>query len=245
MDEAYIAEYEFLFHNHWWWRAREQLICAKVHQEWLRQGKRPLRMLDVGCGNGLFFKPLSVYGSIEGVEKVGAILHNSPSPQNTLIHNIDFLEFQPEQRYDLILFLDVLEHIEDDAGFLAHASSLLTSNGRVLISVPAAPVLFNSHDRINHHLRRYRWKDLTQLASNTSFTVIEQEYRFFCAALIKLLICAGESALGRDIESKTIPHQLVNKILTTISIHEAQILPFLKTLWGSSLIALLSPTKSP
>lgn len=63
---------------------------------------------------------------------------------------------KPNLRADVILLLDVLEHVEHDAEFL---SALVRDNAhsgsRVLISVPAWPALFTRHDEYLKHFRRY------------------------------------------------------------------------------------------
>ena len=51
--------------------------------------------------------------------------------------------------------LDVLEHIEDDAGALAAARDALAPGGRLLLTVPAMPCLWSRHDEANCHFRRY------------------------------------------------------------------------------------------
>ena len=63
---------------------------------------------------------------------------------------------KPNEIADVILLLDVLEHVEDDRGFL---TSLVRENTRpgslVLISVPAWSRLFSAHDVYLKHHRRY------------------------------------------------------------------------------------------
>lgn len=57
--------------------------------------------------------------------------------------------------YDTILYLDVLEHIEDDAGELERASSLLRKNGCLVILAPALGMLYSPFDKAVGHFRRY------------------------------------------------------------------------------------------
>jgi SAM-dependent methyltransferase len=63
---------------------------------------------------------------------------------------------RPDKRFDRILMLDVIEHIEDDAGFVnATVDDLLSEDGIVLVSVPAHQALWSSHDSALRHYRRY------------------------------------------------------------------------------------------
>jgi hypothetical protein len=72
---------------------------------------------------------------------------------------------------DSILYVNVLEHIEDDEGELRAAYSCLASGGRVLIFVPANPWLMGSIDRQFGHFRRYTMKDLSSKCSAAGFTL--------------------------------------------------------------------------
>lgn len=69
---------------------------------------------------------------------------------------IDFVVEQPKGRFDRVLMLDVIEHTDDDLGFVrAIVDELLSDDGVVLISVPAYASLFSSHDHALRHRRRY------------------------------------------------------------------------------------------
>jgi len=64
-------------------------------------------------------------------------------------------DLPPEPRFDTILYIDVLEHIEDDAGELAAAASLLVPGGRLVVLAPAWQWLFSPFDAAIGHFRRY------------------------------------------------------------------------------------------
>jgi len=67
-----------------------------------------------------------------------------------------FVAARPTERFDRVLMLDVLEHVDDDVGFLGSiVGDLLTNDGAVLVSVPAHASLLSSHDRAMRHRRRY------------------------------------------------------------------------------------------
>jgi SAM-dependent methyltransferase len=62
----------------------------------------------------------------------------------------------PQARaYDCVLYVDVLEHIEDDATELARAARLLRPGGRIVVLSPAHQRLFSEFDRAIGHYRRY------------------------------------------------------------------------------------------
>ena len=67
----------------------------------------------------------------------------------------------PGPGFDLVLVLDVLEHIDDPVAFIDTQLRPLTAPGTaVLVGVPAHPRLFSDHDRALGHFRRYRPNEL-------------------------------------------------------------------------------------
>jgi SAM-dependent methyltransferase len=60
-----------------------------------------------------------------------------------------------EERFDSILYVDVLEHIDDDRGELERAARHLKRNGRLVILSPAHQFLFSPLDASVGHFRRY------------------------------------------------------------------------------------------
>jgi len=59
------------------------------------------------------------------------------------------------QRFDSILYIDVLEHIEDDAAEMVRAADRLEPGGSLLVLSPAHPFLFTPFDEAIGHYRRY------------------------------------------------------------------------------------------
>src|SRR5436190_189838 len=66
VDATYAQEYRELYERHWWWRARERFILDELAR--LRPAAGWGAILDVGCGDALFFDALSRFGDVEGVE---------------------------------------------------------------------------------------------------------------------------------------------------------------------------------
>src|SRR5687767_9101320 len=122
MDSRYALEYRRLHEQHWWWRARQCEVLstlAKIHRN-----TSPIRILDVGCGDGLLFDELAAFGEVEGMEIDGNIVsEDNPWRERITIGPFD-QRFQPKKQFDVILLLDVLEHLPDPRGALQHALSL-------------------------------------------------------------------------------------------------------------------------
>src|SRR5215472_120091 len=125
MDPKYGGAYRDLFEKHWWWRSRNELIIEKIRQLQPATGWR--RILDIGCGDGLFFNRLSEYGEVEGVEPCAELVnHDNPHRNRIYVRRFD-RSFNAGRHYSLILMLDVLEHLEDPVEALKHAMDLLTA----------------------------------------------------------------------------------------------------------------------
>jgi SAM-dependent methyltransferase len=110
-----------------------------------------------------------------------------------------FSRDRPARRFDLVLLLDVLEHVEDDVGFLTRlVSENLAAGGRVLISVPAWPSLYTEHDRALLHHRRYTPATCRALIASAGLDVI-RDGGLFHALLPVRAVSALREAVGRRI----------------------------------------------
>ncbi len=77
----------------------------------------------------------------------------------------------PDEAADLVLALDVAEHVEDDAGLLRSIAGSVAPHGGLLFSVPAWPRLFSSHDTALGHHRRYTPANARRLLESVGFAV--------------------------------------------------------------------------
>lgn len=127
------------------------------------RGKRRVDVLDCGAGDAFFSASLAKKADLGSVT-CWDVFYDDPtirrlearygaSPSGT---TFSFTRTRPEKKVDLILMLDVIEHVEDDVGFVRDVvDSCLGPNGVVLVSVPAWQRLFSRHDELLRHYRRY------------------------------------------------------------------------------------------
>ena len=102
---------------------------------------------------------------------------------------------RPNGRFDRILMLDVIEHVENDAEFLESAvGDLLRDGGVVLVSVPAYQALFSSHDRMLHHCRRYSPRGCRRLLENSGLRVVAEGGLFHSLLPVRVAQMALERA---------------------------------------------------
>ena len=88
-------------------------------------------------------------------------LADHPSRVPTRVVVGDLTNVAASERYDSILYIDVLEHIEDDRGELRRAVAHLKPGGFLVILCPAFMTLFSEMDRALGHFRRYTKSTLT------------------------------------------------------------------------------------
>ena len=115
-------------------------------------------VLDVGAGDAWFAERLAERTAIRRIVcwDTGYTPEVLAARQFPRGERIELSTERPAARYDFLLFLDVLDHVEDDVAFLEQfVRENLAPGGHVLISVPAWPSLFSSHDVRLHHYRRY------------------------------------------------------------------------------------------
>jgi SAM-dependent methyltransferase len=64
-------------------------------------------------------------------------------------------DLSPEEHFDTVVYIDVLEHLEDDRGEMRQALLRLKTGGKIIVLAPAHPWLFSEFDRKIGHYRRY------------------------------------------------------------------------------------------
>ncbi len=237
MDPQYGQRYRELFQNHWWWRAREELIVDTLRRYQPAHGWG--KILDVGCGDGLFFERLSQFGDVEGIEPAGELVSTTTGIQQKRIYIAPFDEhFRPSNRYSLILMLDVLEHLPNPIGALQHALTLLTSAGTVLATVPAFKLLWTNHDVINHHLMRYTKSSFRDLARQAGLLLEMERYFFQWTCPVKLMVRVVEQLFGLRPKLPSVPPHWINQSLYFVSRLEQKTLGALPVPFGSSLLII-------
>lgn len=81
-----------------------------------------------------------------------------------------------EQPLDSVLYVNVLEHIEDDAAELTQAYAAIKPGGHLLVFVPALPCLYSQLDEDLGHFRRYLKQDLVELTQHAGFSILKAHY---------------------------------------------------------------------
>jgi trans-aconitate methyltransferase len=184
------------------------------------------------------FPRLAEFGEVEGIEVDPAAASEGPARSNKIQVGRFDRSFQPGRRYELILLLDVLEHLEDAGAALAYAVELLAESGLVLVTVPALNYLWTTHDDLNQHLRRYSKGSFERLACAAGLNVRDSRYFFHWLAATKLAVRAKERFVSTQPKPPAIPPPLVNRLLYRASRWEELLVRRLPVPFGNSLLVL-------
>lgn len=152
------------------------------------------RWLDVGAGDGWLSRSL-LRALAPGASLTCVDAHFTGAQRAALSARhgaVRFLREVPEEPFDLLLLLDVAEHVVDDEALLRTLRSRLAPGGWLLFTVPAWPALFSQHDvRLQHH-RRYTPAGALQLLERAGFRTVEQ------GGLFPSLLAPRALALARE-----------------------------------------------
>ena len=142
MQGDYAQQYGDLQQWHWWFRGRRRVIESILRHE--VDLASSLNILSVGCGPAEDLKWLVPFAGPEG-KVVG--LDRDPIHGRRLPGCVEFvlgnLTSAPlaNASFDVVLALDVLEHLDDDLWGLQEAARIVKPGGLLLITVPALPSL--------------------------------------------------------------------------------------------------------
>ncbi|HEU4562186.1 MAG TPA: class I SAM-dependent methyltransferase [Longimicrobium sp.] len=162
---------------------------ARNYYGWISSRFAPYlgeRIVEVGAGIGTFTAVLLERRPTARVTAIEPAENNFPrlarrfaaDPRVTAVHG--YLDGAvPDASADAVVAVNVMEHVEDDAGFLRAAAAATTSGGHVLLFVPAVPALFGSLDEVFEHCRRYTRRELDGKLRAAGLTPVSVRYMNF------------------------------------------------------------------
>lgn len=234
MQEKYEKEYHSLEEEHWWFVGRRNIISSLVEKY-----PKGSRILEVGCSGGELIKDLNEngYKNIFGVDisKKAIELCKKRGVGNVYLMDGESLEF--DEKFDLIILSDVLEHIGDEKKTLEGLRNSLKKGGKVICFVPAFKSLWSYHDELNKHYRRYTRKRLSSVFEDNGFIVRRKSYwNFFLFFPIYLSRKFINSKNGK---SQLRSHSLlINNLLTNLLKFENLLLKGFNFPFGISVFLL-------
>jgi SAM-dependent methyltransferase len=223
-DIELIAAFE---EKHWWYRERQWLL-KKFVKTYRVEGKA----LDIGASAGYYSQTLHKLGfqvlAIEN-EPVGVEICRNRGLQ-TLSGKAESLGVSDNSQ-DLVILMDVLEHVENDLAAMSEVSRVLKAGGFLFLTVPVGMELWSEHDVQAKHFRRYEYKDIEKILDLNEIEILN--YKYWNVVLRPILILRRRYFQGNDIG---LPSRPLNLLLASI-IKIERILPVGK-LRGVSLVVV-------
>jgi SAM-dependent methyltransferase len=176
MDQAYYREYFALERQHWWFRARAELLMGYLRRT-LGSRSQSLRILNVGAATGRSSELLRQFGLVTSVEYDGpcCAFTRAQTGLDLVQASITHLPF-PSDSFDLACCFDVIEHVQDDAAAVAELHRVCRGNGLMCFTVPAFMFLWSQHDQVNHHCRRYSGGQLREVIKRSGARLVFHSY---------------------------------------------------------------------
>lgn len=241
MEKDFYLQYASVEDKHWWFVARRQIIQQVIRRLYLPKNAQ---ILEAGCGTGGNLQMLSRHGQVSAMEleEIACQLANQRQvtqvKRGSLPDNIPF-----DLQYDLILILDVIEHLDNDLSALKALYYKLKPGGYLLVTVPAYKFLWSEHDEINHHKRRYRLKDLKQIVRKAGYGISYGSYFntflfpviAIVRSLAKLLPKQNKNQPSSDL---VLPSKPVNQILKWLFASERYFINRFPLPFGVSVLLL-------
>jgi SAM-dependent methyltransferase len=214
MDRDYELQTHRAEDRHWWYRGRREVLERVIAD---LQLPNPLRILDAGCGSGRNMVELARRGTVTGVElsETSACLAQAREAGPVIQGSVTEMPFEPDS-FDLVVCLDVIEHLEDDLAALRELRRVVAPGGSLLVTVPAYEWLWSGHDVINHHRRRYTRRSLLAVAERVGWKCTRTTYFNSFLLPVAILLRVLDRLSPRTTESSLdlwIPPQPMNWLL--------------------------------
>ena len=192
----------------------EHILGSKIAEHWYYKSKavalkgfvadlKIARILDVGAGSGFFSRHLLM--CTNATEAV-CVDTSYTEEQDDMVAGkpIHFRKSIAQTHADLVLMMDVIEHVDDDRALLKEYLDIAPSGTHFFVTVPAFSFLWSEHDIFLGHRRRYTLKELEQVVALAGASVERSSYIFgtvFPIAVFQRLLMRIK--IGRSTEPRS------------------------------------------
>ena len=236
MDPAYVAVHMEEDRSHWWFRGRLAVILATLRRA---LPPRRVRLLELGCGTGNVLAALAEFGEAVGMDAHAELTAagRAAGLDVRVGHLPDDLGVAPGWA-EVVLLLDVIEHVDDDVETLSAARRAVGDGGLLVVTVPAYRWLWSGHDEVLGHRRRYTAGELRAAVERAGFRVLRVSY--FNTLLFPLLAAVRawkrvRGDRGHDLRRPAAP---LNWLLEQVFALERHLVPLVSLPFGASLLLI-------
>ena len=248
--------------QHWYYSTKISLIhllldeYLPVPTRKIKSASKRLECLDIGAGNGIMGYSVASFLSDKGqlsswdLVDSGYDLSTSLNASCEPHFSPNYLNKPPANKdYDLVLGIDVLEHINDDYQFLQSLQSNACAGAIAIFTVPALEYLWSDHDLYLEHYRRYTRKRLTKACSRLNVEILDSGYIFsltlFPLTIYIYLKKLAQIVLNRrhrpssNMQHLNIGINLLLRYLLSLELYIKHAFPILKAIPGSTAYVVI------
>jgi len=220
--------------RHWYYRYKAAALRRAV------AGLQPKRLLDVGAGSGFFSRHLLAETAAESALCVD-IGYPSDRDDSVAGKPVRYRRDTGPTDCDLVLMMDVLEHVDDDRGLVRHYASKVPSGAHFLVTVPAFAFLWSSHDVFLEHKRRYRLPEIETVMQGAGLEIVRGAYYFALVFPLAAALRLADRNTTKPRSSLKKHGALANGILSTLCAAELPMFPFNRLAGLSAFVLAKKP----
>jgi len=242
MDRELYEQIHQIENSHWWYVGRRKIIFDWVFNTLAIDDTQ--KILDIGCGTGfnIDYVQTSGFPSVVGLDLSKDALEfcKTRNLSDLICGDAITIPFV-DKSFDVILALDLLEHLENDIQAIHEFARILKPGGKLFLFVPAHQFLWGLQDVVSHHFRRYTTKDINNKVCHSDLKIIKLTY---VNTFLFPLIWIGRLALRfwgnrlDTISENDLSPDWSNGILTKIFAAERSLIPHTNLPFGVSIFCI-------
>jgi len=224
--------------SHWWYRVRREMVHDIIATYF--PVRYDLRILDVGCGAGALLSELAQYGSATGIDMSpkAVAFCRARGVGDVSVSTAERIA-APDAAFDIVLALDVLEHIKDDHAAVREMRRVLRPGGVAIVFVPAFMFLWGVTDVLSEHYRRYTRPGITSVFAAEELSIVRSSYfntfLFPPIALIRLLVRLFRIPVRSE---NAVDDSFFNKMFYAVFHMESRLLRHINMPFGVSVLVI-------
>jgi SAM-dependent methyltransferase len=205
--------------RHWYYRSKAAALRRAVRD------LAPKRLLDVGAGSGFFSRHLLAETPAESALCVDI---GYPADRDDSVGGkpVRYRRDTGPTDCDLVLMMDVLEHVDDDRWLLRHYADKVPAGAHFLVTVPAFAFLWSGHDVFLEHKRRYRLSEIETAMGEAGLQIVRGSYYFGFVFPLAAAVRLADRNTTEPRSSLKKQGALANGVLTALCAAELPLFPF-------------------
>lgn len=239
MDRNHLLELIEIEKAYWWHVSKREMIKEILN----RYFPPPAKLIECGFGTGWnlkFFKALGY--NTRGFDILPEAIKHSKKIGIKEVEIHDLLKPWPvnHESYQIVIMLDVLEHLADPVVALKNAGEAIKEKGGIILTVPAIPQLMGPWDFLLSHYRRYSINLLKKQAKEAGLQTFWISYWNFYSIPFAFILRGAEKIFNyrRSTEFPRVPPP-INSMLIWLGNIERRLMRNFPIPLGLSLVAVL------